>query len=892
MKNLKRVLSLGLASVMLLGMMVVGASAKDFTDAEDIIHDEAVEVMVALSIINGKEDGSYFAPKDNVTRGEMAKMIAVMMNGGSEANTGIKGTPTFTDIGGHWAEGWIEYCADMKIINGRGDGTFDPNGLVTGTEALKMVLTAMGYDAEAYHLQGAAWASQTLERARQTNPVKLTEELDDVVMTAPATRDTAAQMIWNGLQAYVVTNKPSQNTSNGEVTWGWSEGTTKLLEQRYNAHIHTGTFNGDYNTGNAGLKGEIDVAGIDIPYDFPIDQIGEEVKVVWKNGARSTSTGLDNKDVIYGVFNTGATRVLRTQMSKVNEYKDGKALIKIDGTTYDCLPTVDVITNFDTDAAASKSSVNASGNSALTTFLRYNSGNPIKFTFDEDGKIEKAYVTESYVAAVTAINSENITMSGVGTLKIADHDIEDGLEKGDIVIVTPLYSTDYSSSDCVATVKKAESITGEVTAYKENESVTVDGKVYKLNYKNPKNKFGLLQNHPDAEINANIIKDFNDGSQNNNTYIGEDVELYLSNGYVMAAVQTSKSANNYSVVLEVKNSNATSSVFNNLQLQVMGADGTKEIITVSDDSKQLDGTTAAVNSNDYQVGDIVTYSFNDDDEADVRIRAKASSQTVAYSSKTKTVNGIVAAADCVFFAQTKTGKEPETDKRIINNAVYEAYDIRDLDTKSWTEWASIATDKNGKVVAVFVNIKNIPDGAADNIVYGVISGYNGRIKDYYNYTVQANGEEYTVNAKDYLGKDKGVLVSFRPTADDKYGNDKVDKITTSTANYVEGYVKEFSSRDNTLTYSATTVWDSTTDAYKCNSDTTTYALADNAKILYVDQDNQKSLAEATVDGFNTVNNKANVAIITKVVEGVTVIDVMIVETSGKQHVNYRLGAHK
>ena len=186
MKNLKRVLSLGLASVMLLGMMVVGASAKDFTDAEDIVHTEAVETMVALKVINGKEDGSYFDPKGSVTRGEMAKMIAVLMNGGSEANTGVKSTPSFTDIGGHWAEGWIEYCADMKIINGRGDGTFDPNGLVTGVEALKMVLTAMGYDAEAYHLQGAAWASQTLERARQTNPVKLVEELDDVKMSCPA----------------------------------------------------------------------------------------------------------------------------------------------------------------------------------------------------------------------------------------------------------------------------------------------------------------------------------------------------------------------------------------------------------------------------------------------------------------------------------------------------------------------------------------------------------------------------------------------------------------------------------------------------------------------------------------------------------------------------------
>ena len=146
----------------------------------------------------------------------------------------------------------------MKIINGRGDGSFDPNGNVTGVEALKMVLTALGYDAEAYHLVGASWAAQTLERARNTGNVKLIEGLDSVVMTAPATRDTAAQMIWNGLQAYVVTTTPDQNTNNGEVTWNYKTTTTPLLKQRYDANVVTGTYAGNHNyNGGGALKGEI-----------------------------------------------------------------------------------------------------------------------------------------------------------------------------------------------------------------------------------------------------------------------------------------------------------------------------------------------------------------------------------------------------------------------------------------------------------------------------------------------------------------------------------------------------------------------------------------------------------------------------------------------------------
>lgn len=908
MKNLKRVLSLGLASVMLMGMMVMGASAKDFTDAADIEHAEAVDILVALSVVNGKEDGSHFDPKGDVTRAEMAKMIAVLMNGGSEANTGVKSTPSFTDIGGHWAEGWIEYCADMKIINGRGDGSFDPNGNVTGVEALKMVLTALGYDAEAYHLVGASWAAQTLERARNTGNVKLIEGLDSVVMTAPATRDTAAQMIWNGLQAYVVTTTPDQNTNNGEVTWNYKTTTTPLLKQRYDANVVTGTYAGNHNyNGGGALKGEIVVTVKDkndptyngthtFPSDLSIDNIGEEVKIVWKDNTRGTKNQADNKDTIYGCFNTGATRVVRSQLSKIKDAKDNKVEINIDGVKYECTDIANkdeddvlLVTNFvGTGTATSAKSV-GNDNSALTKALKKNSGNPIKVVFDDNGKVNKIYLTETYVAAVTAINSTNITLNnGVGILKIEDHDIEEDLKKGDIVTVTPLYSLTYSDSDCVATVKKAEVVSGELTAFKDQENVVVGGKTYKLNYKNDSaKKHGLLQNHPDADVK--IIGDFA-AKSNDNNYIGEDVELYLSNGYVVAAVQVSESASNYSVITEVKTGVSTGSVFSGLQLQVMGADGTKEIITVSedsDDTKTREPNENGITSADYGVGDIITYSFNDDDEAEVTVQAQAAKGNLSYSNKTKTVNSAVAAADCVLFAQTKNGITMTANQKIFSGSEYEAYDIRELDTATWTDKLfAVAKDKNGKVVAVFVNANNVPDGATDNTVYGVISAYDGRVKDYYKYTVQANGETYTVNSKSTLGTQKGVLVKFRPTADDNYGSGKVEKITGRTDDYFVGYVKEFSNRDNTLTYFTATEKQAD-GSYVGKGTALTYALDKDAKIIYVDQDNQKSEAEASVDEFNAINNKPNVAFITKVVDNVTVIDVLFVETSGKKHVNFR-----
>ena len=206
MNNLKRVLSLALSGIMLVGMMAVGAGAADFSDADEIQHTDAVNTMVALKIIDGQDDGT-FNPEGNVTRAQMAKMIAVAMNGGKNSSTGVKGTATFTDIKGHWAESYIEYCADLNIISGRGDGTFDPEGKVTGIEATKMVLTALGYDAKAYELTGPKWATQTHQLALQADPI-LYEDLGSVVMTEAATRDTAAQLIWNGLQNHTIRVTP------------------------------------------------------------------------------------------------------------------------------------------------------------------------------------------------------------------------------------------------------------------------------------------------------------------------------------------------------------------------------------------------------------------------------------------------------------------------------------------------------------------------------------------------------------------------------------------------------------------------------------------------------------------------------------------------------------
>ena len=118
MRNLKRVLSLAMAAAMLIGMMVVSAGAvstyEDFTDKDEIQNTEAVNTMVSLGVINGKDDGSYFDPNGIVTRAEMAALIARCLNGGVDPSLGTGAATTqFSDTKGHWAEPYIAYCANL-----------------------------------------------------------------------------------------------------------------------------------------------------------------------------------------------------------------------------------------------------------------------------------------------------------------------------------------------------------------------------------------------------------------------------------------------------------------------------------------------------------------------------------------------------------------------------------------------------------------------------------------------------------------------------------------------------------------------------------------------------------------------------------------------------------
>ena len=198
MKNLKKVLALVLVVATLMGFATV-ASAK-FTDASSIQENEAVDVMTAIGVINGYTDGS-FRPDANVTRAQMAKMVTYIVSGGEDVGDVYAGANTFPDCNGHWAQGYIAYANKTGIITGTTTGLFNPDGSVTGTQAAKMMLCALGYDADIEKYVGTNWDVNVLSDARAAGLLK---GLSGAAMNQPMSRQDAARLMFNALQADVV----------------------------------------------------------------------------------------------------------------------------------------------------------------------------------------------------------------------------------------------------------------------------------------------------------------------------------------------------------------------------------------------------------------------------------------------------------------------------------------------------------------------------------------------------------------------------------------------------------------------------------------------------------------------------------------------------------------
>ena len=194
MRNLKRALSLALATVMTLGLMVVGTGAVSYDDVTSEDNQEAIEVLQAVGIMTGVSE-TEFNPDGLVTRNEMAVIMSQLLNLDYDYYRGVN---PFTDVPA-WAAPYVAACAAEGVVAGIGDGLYGGNNNVTAAQAALMIMKALGY----FQYQndfGDDWQIATI---RQASYISLFDGVDANAEQA-LTRNQIAQLVLNGLTSDMV----------------------------------------------------------------------------------------------------------------------------------------------------------------------------------------------------------------------------------------------------------------------------------------------------------------------------------------------------------------------------------------------------------------------------------------------------------------------------------------------------------------------------------------------------------------------------------------------------------------------------------------------------------------------------------------------------------------
>ena len=528
MRNLKRTLSLVLAAVMLVGMMVVGASAasSDFVDGNEITYAEAAEVMTALGVFEGTDKGA-FEPTGTLTREQAAAIICRMLLGDDAENLTTNST-VFSDVAAdRWSAGYIGYCAQQNILAGTGNGTFNPEGELTGLAFAKMLLVALGYDPAIEQYVGNDWAVNVAADA-----VDAGIAVSGVIMADAMTREQAAQMAYQTLEAdmvryasrgttiqqpdgstIIVGNTAAEPVSKTDSDYaGDSNDDTQQFCERYFADLKK-------------VNGEDDFARPASQWKLKNDIIG-----TYPAEADGTFTTAVDKGDLYDVIG-------RTVYNDITASKPTDFSVYVDGDPVSSPDVADYFVNNETDDAK------GTAKGVLTQVF-----------VDDDNNVILSQI-HTYVAQVDGgydEENEELELDDLGldtfpavntTLSADDFENLSAFEDGDYVLITAV-------GDEVKTIQAAEVVSGTVTSYTSNKNVTLDGTKYE--YSQGYSSTYNLKDDYDLVLDTYGYVIYADGVEASNDYV------FITNVAQIGGVNKSFEAKAYFVdgttaVIEVSN---------------------------------------------------------------------------------------------------------------------------------------------------------------------------------------------------------------------------------------------------------------------------------------------------------------------------------------------------
>ena len=685
---MKKVLSIVLSLVMVICMMPVMAFAATSNAAYSDISGEkcegAVNVLDALGVVDGYEDGTY-RPDQTVTRAEMAKLIITALGVADYASAT---NSSYSDMAlAQWAIPYVEYATNLNIVEGVGGGRFSPGNPVTYEQAVTMIVRALGYTTDCNEMNGT-WPAVYVQKATALGIFK---NVEGNQYGTGANRGDVAIMLYNALDIPQV--------------YADKDGETHYKQGEYNSETK------DY--ARITMMSILNKDG-ESKYQVVTSQMADDAVTDIRAyiGAAAKVTTDKNDHVI-------AVGDIQTTFLSGKVSNDGKKFTV--GDTEYTLPTSEdsyVDVNASTGGKGEKQKADQIKNGETSTVSDFKGTLKPKAKVTIAAKVSGKTIKEIYsVADWTVTKAAVISDSQINTIKNKqtllgydftlndDREIDmtsfelvgvdslDKIEKDDIVYV-------YTGTDKEITrvAVGQQVVNAELTKVTSNEKYTVDGTEYKLA---AKETAGISESSPGYSIASDVKA-------------GDEVELSLdAYGYIYKL--EADSANRlYAAVLKTgKDTDAYNET--TYSLQFLNSAGETVVANVDDDyendyAKVMGDTAGAV-----KAATIVKYHLNSSNEIDYIEKVNAGNNAVEKKvSSSGYYNGYELASNVVIFSYNGDDYSKADNYTVVSreSAIGKEFS------------ASYALNGDDKIVLMIAD-----DLVANDVIFGLVTGSGSNNSD-------------------------------------------------------------------------------------------------------------------------------------------------------------------
>ena len=778
MRNLKRALSLGLTAAMISGLMVMGSSAASYADVTSENNVEAIEVLQAVGVMVGDEDGN-FNPDEYVTRNEMAVVMSnlLALNVSNFTSSSI----LFTDVP-DWAAPYVAACYADGITSGTSDTTYGGDDTVTAAQAGLMMLKALGHFQYSSDF-GSDWQ---LSAVRQASSTDLYDGVDAGASSA-MTRNEVAQLALNALEATMV--EPSSDGSTivvGDITVSsnvsYDERTSSNSQYASISNDHADDSDSQYTIelGEELYDGDLEKSSADanedvfgrpaVTWEYNNDEIG-----TYADAPEETYTAAVDKDALYDLIGSSVYNDLRDEETTLTVYVDGEEVEDVTLSSY-------IARNNDDDAEGT-------GRGVLTEVF-----------VDDENNVTITQI-HTYVAQVDGDydeDNEELELTIPDENEVATPDVDLTLSSDDFDNLDQFSDEDYvlyiAAGGEIQTIEAAEVITGTVSAYTVGTSVTADGTRYYYN-----NTYTSAR-WDDEDVEDNIAAE-----SDLVTYsLGNDYTLVLDGyGYVVYSDGTS-SVDDYVFITAMSN---TSGVRRNVEAEAYFVDGTNEVITldsVDDDDAEdyfadLEDGNVLEDSDDYTG---MWFLYDEQNDGDYELTTVASSRTEgdSWTAASASNNDEIVTNGSSRVSYYDSGSEETI--RANNSTIFVVYDddevtvytgirnVPDISASGDVAVYAVKDDADDTYAAViYIGGENLSiSGESGDRVYILDTSYDRGTdeddNDYYEYDAIVNGEEGTIRTTDRYSN---VGLYYDVSYDENDYVDGMDRVTDDSEDDFKAY---------------------------------------------------------------------------------------------------------